>query len=625
MTPRLVQSITFKKGEVRETLLKKPSKEAQSLKFYNLLPKDPVGLAKWRLYARERALHDLEFRDALLQMAEQDVAFFAATFCWIHETRGTSARSFPIDLWEDQVDVLAWLAQDVGLRDILVEKSRGIGLSWLCCILCIWKWLFSDSAEIALVSKDDTSLDILGRPSTLMGKLDFLFEHLPAWIRFGEDGKSILKRTQSNHKFENLQNGTTILGFVPTSDKLRSGRYNFVFFDEFAFLERTDMDRLMAASQHTTLSRLFVSTHNGTGLFYYMSRDDKSPMLRIRTFWWANPDRFMGAYQSAKGRIKFIDEDYKHADNYPFIADGLLRSPWFDAELERAGASLQATLEELNGIAAISSRKLFRPHALECANVRTKPPVRRGVFFEDGGYEDDIDGPFRWFFLPGEMDGPFIIGADPSHGLPGGAYAALAAFDIPTGRQVASAALTLTPPVPFAAIAVHFARLLAGGRGDGWAQIAYETTGPTGTAFGQELIRQEFTGIWINDAGKVGYQNPDANESILQELARAISHEEVTIYDEPTVDEFPFYEYNFKNQKLILDWMGRDGHADRATATAICWFAMKRRRRVYLSNVGGKTPEEMKYGIDAEPLIQRAKMNEALWSAQFDDPWDEYL
>lgn len=623
--PRLAQAASFRKGEQRETKLNAPSAEALALPFYNLLPKDPVGLMKWRIYARERAIDDLEFRGALLQMAEKDVAFFATTFCWIHETRGREAKSFPIDLWEDQVDVLAWLAQELGMRDILVEKSRGIGLSWLCCILSIWAWLYGDTEEIAFVSKDDSSLDIKDRPSTLMGKLDFLFAHLPAWMREDENGKSILKRTASStHKFENLSNGASILGFVPTNNKLRSGRYRYVFFDEFAFLERTDMERLMAASQHTTFCRMYVSTHNGTGLFYYLSRDTETTLFKIRTFWWANPDRYAGAYKSDKGRIDFLDGSYNYDAEYQYIADGLLRSPWFDAELERAGAALQATLEELNGIAAISTRKLFRPHVLEVANMRAKPPIRSGNFTDIGTYEDDLDGDFLWWVIPGTLMGPFVVGADPAQGLPGGDYSALAVIDIPTGQIICTAALTLIPPPVFAATAIHLARYLVGERGDGWAQIAYETTGAVGASFGEELKRQNYGGIWKNDGDKVGYQNPDANESILHELSRAIYAQEITVYDENAIAEFQFYEYNVKTgqqgtKRYVLDWMGQDGHGDRSTAIAISWLAAKRRRSVFLDMPEHKPPERCT--IEDEPLLRRAKRLEAdqLWSYQYEE------
>ena len=44
----------------------------------------------------------------------------------------------PMKLWVDQVDLLAWLAECFGERDIGVEKSRGIGMSWLIAIFYYW-------------------------------------------------------------------------------------------------------------------------------------------------------------------------------------------------------------------------------------------------------------------------------------------------------------------------------------------------------------------------------------------------------------------------------------------------------------------------------------------------------
>ena len=149
----------------RETIWGEPSAEALALPFFNLLPEDKVGLLKVRLYIRKRCLRDLEFRESILQMCKHDCAFFCMILCWFHETRETEDQigEFPAFLDPDQVDILAWWQKWVGTIDITVEKTRGVGLSYLSVVFSIWLWLFKPSGvEVGVLSKDKTSLE--GRP-----------------------------------------------------------------------------------------------------------------------------------------------------------------------------------------------------------------------------------------------------------------------------------------------------------------------------------------------------------------------------------------------------------------------------------------------------------------------------
>ncbi len=184
-----------------KTQLNYPSEAALALPFFNLLPKDKISLLKWRVYVLVRCLDDNDFRNDIEAMCARDIAFFAATFAWLHETRDDafteSAGTFPLVLWCDQVDILAWLQQYGGKFDICIEKTRGIGLSWLVIIYLFWKWrYYGEHLDYGILSKDDKSLDLHRRPATLMGKLDLLFESMPGWMQLGPDSKTVLNRTE---------------------------------------------------------------------------------------------------------------------------------------------------------------------------------------------------------------------------------------------------------------------------------------------------------------------------------------------------------------------------------------------------------------------------------------------
>lgn len=593
---------------LKETQLNKPSAEALALPFYPHLPKDEIGLMVWRVYVRERALTDEAFRQTILQMCAVDPAFFIVTFVDIHETRGIP-RNVPFFMWADQVDVVAWVAAEIGQRDMVVSKSRAIGMSWTFSAIFIWVWLFVPGADLAMVSKDEDSLDLVGRPSTLMGKLDYIYKHLPFWMRTDADGNEILRRVAGTHLFQNTLNGASIIGYVPTDQKLRGGRFFAVLFDEFAFVEADDR-ALMAATQLISFCRIWLSTFNGMGnMFHRLAHDDKAPLLRIRTFWWNNPFGAAGMYTSKHGIPTILDKTYRFPDGYNFIADGTTRSPFFDYEMSRAGSNPQAMLEELNGVAAAATRKLFQPNYVAATRRHLKVPVWRGRFSDDGEWIEDWDGPWRFWRFPSHITNDLAVAADPASGSASGAYAALTGLDIETGEQVFTFSDHLTP-IELARVAVRACESLTGpGR---YAILSWEVTG-IGVTFTNEVLRLRYPRVYKDDRDKVGYANNDAGEAVLWELGRALYDGELVLYDERIAEELELFEYDRDGE---LQWAGTDGHADRAMAFAITWNAAKTRRKAILRESKRLSTISM-LGADAEPDWVELQRQSAVWSSRF--------
>ena len=222
----------FPIGEVRQHA-RKPSESVQKLPFYGLIPKDTIQQLKWRLYARKRAHHDLKFRAALLHACKQDLLFFANTFCWVFEPRPTP-RILPLNTWRDQDDVLAWMDECFGKREVGIEKSRGVGASWNAVLLFFHKWLFMPRVAMAMISRTEEAVDTRDDPDCLMWKLDFLFDNLPYWMRETERGTKILARNFGTHKFFHKESGASIYGFAATGDVTTGGRKTAILMDEFA-------------------------------------------------------------------------------------------------------------------------------------------------------------------------------------------------------------------------------------------------------------------------------------------------------------------------------------------------------------------------------------------------------
>lgn len=572
-------------NELRSTVLNAPSPEQLALPFFNLLPKDPVELLRWKIYVRERAAHDLEFRADIEDMCKKDICFFAATFCWVFEPR--PPRGIPLTPWCDQADALAWMVECYEMhRDLGGEKSRGIGFSWDVAIFCYWVWKYTPDAKIALTTKDETTLDGPDANS-LLGKFAYIHEKMPAWSRLHPaTGKDILRRTSEQHLLINTRNGAVCQGFAPTDSKLRSLRFTVVIYDEFAYFPRNAQESLNA-SVHTAPCRMFISTwHGHDNEFHQIMRVEKSTMLRIQSYWWANSERWKGAYTTENGRLKVLDGDYKFPKDYPFILDGMLRSAWVDFELRRPGYRKQTSLEELYGLSASAGRKLFRTDTIAIVESTVRPPM----------YEGDIDctGPeirFRHFTggpihlyedIGNGKGGPFSAACDLGEGLMA-TPSTLEIISLKTGRQVLDFADNEIKPVDFAAFVFDVMTWLCGPHGHGHCFIDFEANGGQATTFGNELVRLGAGNVrqrayrrptkGQEPGGYLGTRNSDGGLALLSELERAIRDGDCTVLSAEILAEMRTAD---KDEKGKPTFHGiENSHGDRTQGLALSWGQAK--------------------------------------------------
>jgi hypothetical protein len=369
-----------------------------------------------------------------------------------------------------------------------------------------------------------------------------------------------------------------------------------------------------------------VSTWKGRdNAFYEVMRREKSTLLRTEAYWWSNPERYSGAYRMDKGRVEYIDTNYRHPDNYPFgqpFPDlTVIRSPWVDAELRRAGAasSLQLALEELYGLTVESGRKLFRDASCEIATETIRPPVTGEIV--GGSAEPRFrrgHGPIKtWGDVGDGKGGPFAAGCDLGEGM-GATYSTLEVIDLRTGEQVLDFADNTLSPTQFALRVVQILRWLNGRKGDEHTYLTFEQNGRQGKAFGAELLRLGYGNVARTKyATKVprgeedtylGMRNKDGGLSILLELDRAIMDGEVTIRSEALASELNEFQKDDEGNPAFP--RGGDGHGDRAQGFAMAW-ALARGR------TDGKP-------VDTEDARREAIRNELAAAVNTSGRWGDY-
>jgi hypothetical protein len=193
-------------------------------------------------------------------------------------------KLIPFTLFPRQAEYIDWLYDLYNKKsDGLVEKTRDMGATWLCCAYAVWMWIFYPQASIAFGSRKESMVDEIGNPDSIFEKMRMILFYLPQeFLPHGFDQK----KHATHMKIINPVNGATIKG--EAGDNIgRGGRSSIYFKDESAHYEHPD--KIEAALSMNSECKIDISTPNGNGnLFYRKRHGGKIPVF---TFFWDQDPR----------------------------------------------------------------------------------------------------------------------------------------------------------------------------------------------------------------------------------------------------------------------------------------------------------------------------------------------
>lgn len=192
--------------------------------------------------------------------------------------------TIPFLLFDKQADFINWLyAKWRGREDGLAEKSRDMGVSWLCVGFSVWMWLFHPGTVIGFGSRKEEYVDKLGDPKSLFWKARQFIGFIPAELRPNGYNE---KQHAPHMRIVNPENGAAIVG--EAGDNIGRGNRTSIYFkDESAFYERPEA--IDAALSQTSNCKIDVSTPNGNGNPFYKKRH--SGKVDVFTFHWRDDPR----------------------------------------------------------------------------------------------------------------------------------------------------------------------------------------------------------------------------------------------------------------------------------------------------------------------------------------------
>lgn len=238
-----------------------------------------------------------EGRKRIRELCKNDILFWINQYGKTYDPRAKTP-DLPFKLYPYQENLVESLLHHIrDGEDLLIEKSRDMGVSWLVLLVFQWLWLFHPGSNFLLGSRKADYVDRLGDISTLMEKLRYNLYRQPEWLL--PEG---FKRHQHDHylKLVNPENGNSIVGESSNANFARGGRYKAILMDEFAYWQTAEMS--YASAGQSSPCRIVVSTPHGNSNKFAELRFNSS--IHIQSIHWSlHPTKDAAWYELQKRRM----------------------------------------------------------------------------------------------------------------------------------------------------------------------------------------------------------------------------------------------------------------------------------------------------------------------------------
>ncbi len=316
-------------------------------------PKELHANMRWRHKLMVACDNDDNLRSQVHEQCRRDILFWLNFAAFTYDPRANEGqREIPFITWPYQDTTILSLQASLGKEDVVIEKSRDMGASWLILALFAHQWLFRGMSALGVASDTETLVDSTENPDCLFWKLRYLIYNQPEWLQPQPqplDQKLLLK----NH-----QTKSTIKGYATSDDIARGGRLLALLIDEYAAYEIPKGYAVDASSHGATNCRIWNSTYKGaSGCFYDKASADPPVCKKISLPWTLHPHKSIGMYQDVNGKTRspWYDEACKRLSIPGLIASELdmdpvgAAGPFFPSDLLRRLIELDARPPYLTG------------------------------------------------------------------------------------------------------------------------------------------------------------------------------------------------------------------------------------------------------------------------------------
>ncbi len=574
-----------------------PSGPTERAPYYHLVPKDRDENLAFRDRMIALGSESKENANDIWIMCSRDLLFWVNTFCYILEPREPAIHPFITYPFQDES--FYEIDDAIGHHDLVIEKSRDMGASWMIVSACKWHHQFHELHTYLWFSQKQDLVDKRGDPKSLFTKFDFLNEHQPGWLLYPEERRLMHSR--------NLDRGSVIDGDSTTATPGIGDRRVAIFFDEFSKCENGY--EMLTSSRDVTYSRIWNFTPFGTGNAAEEIAHD-ARFRKITLHWTRHPDKAAGLYHvSEAGDVTVLDQAWhKSHPGYAFIIEPPdagqpkwqgLRSPLFDKETSRI-IDPRELAQEWNLNYTGSDSQFFSGKLLNRLREDVRHPYEllllsdiletpETLEWKDFWRRIDEAKIRLWTHLSGGKpadDRRYTVGVDVSGGT-GASNSVIGVEDCQTGEIVAEFAHAEVLPNELAHIAKAVGTFFGGNQSQ--AEIAWEDRG-VGQTFRKVLTVLGYTNMYYprSDSGlrkrakKPGFEpTPENKGLLLRGFRQALASRTCIVRSKEMIEEARRFIFvtdqkieHAASAKTKDPTKAGSNHGDRVIAHALaCWVA----------------------------------------------------
>ena len=152
-------------------------------------PKDHRENLEWRREILLKCTDDLVYREKVKELFFRDPLFAFNAFFYTLDVRVKPYAVLPFCTYDYQDDTILQLTEIIRTatalktKDLLWEKSRDMGATWIILLTFEWFWLDPKRPHDFLCgSRKEDYVDKIGDPRTHFHKLRFNLYKLPRWL-----------------------------------------------------------------------------------------------------------------------------------------------------------------------------------------------------------------------------------------------------------------------------------------------------------------------------------------------------------------------------------------------------------------------------------------------------------
>lgn len=569
------------------------------------VPKNPTENLLWRAKLLKKAEKDAGLQQDLWAACIVSKIFWFNAFAFTFNRKITDSTGKEINNPSPHIGFVTWAIQDKLIQavdkcireggDILIDKSRQMGASWMLVACLHHEWLFTPDSKILELSRIETYVDSIDDKS-LFWKHDYINKWLPGWMRPPKCQPT--ERNRVRMRISNVLNGSELFGEATTRNAARGSTRSIVLLDEFSAVENGTAMR--KATDDVTPCRIINGTAKaGTEYSRWATSGDVDV---FKLAWYEHPQ---------KGAGRYVEYD-------KLLKKYFINSPWHKREEERRDP--KALAEEIDMFHMGAGSTFFDLGSLE--NYRAmycKPPKDyRTINFVKGIANDVVSKLIRsgkidkidcriststqerlngWkFWCPLSEGRPdqnenYVFGIDISKGQ-GASNSVIAAYSADKRQKIGEWANSRVPPHEFARIVVASALWFGGRNPRRMPFIVWEANGDPGIEFGRMMVKVLGYPYYYRDqaAGVIGvarqkkkygfHSNAEKKAELLGEYSQALAQFEIFNFSEDALNEAMTYIV-FENGQigpsvLLEEKSGsRLAHGDRVIADALAKRGMR--------------------------------------------------